>query len=154
MGIYQYSLVYAYFFPRKQRAPKGSWLTFGATAANRCSAAGNRYMKGMNTLTTQEYAAQNYRFLNRQQAMLFISHGARLMDCYVSHNALTDEYNMVYVFEKNKENDALLARFRSYELSWGNHIIEFEGPPAIIIKNRRTSAASVSNRTPLSLYSQ
>ncbi len=97
-------------------------------------------LKGMNILTTQEYAVQNYRFLNRQQAMLFISHGARLMDCYVSHNALTGEYNMVYVFEKNKENDALLASFRNYELTWGDHVIEFEGPPAIIVKGRRAAA--------------
>ena len=85
-------------------------------------------------MTLEEYAKSNYRFLNRYQAMLFLSHGVPLIGCYVSYEQCKDEHNLVYVFEKNSQNEALLARFRNYDLNWGDHIIAFSSAPSIIIK--------------------
>lgn len=86
-------------------------------------------------MTIEEYAKSNYRFLNRYQAMLFISNGAKLEGCYVSYDKNKDEHNMIYVFEKNKENEELLIRFRNYDLKWGDNIIEFTSSnPGVVIR--------------------
>lgn len=85
-------------------------------------------------LTIEEYAKSNYKFLNRHQAMLFISHGAKLAGAYVSYDKVKDAHNLVYVFEKNDENEELLNKFRKYELGWGDNIIEFNLSPALIEK--------------------
>lgn len=85
-------------------------------------------------LTIEEYAKSNYKFLNRYQAMLFVSHGVQMKGTYVSHNKDTDEYKFVYVFEKNDETKELLNKFRNYELDWGDNIIEFELSPTLIEK--------------------
>ena len=82
----------------------------------------------------KEYAKSNYKFLNRYQAMLFVSHGIQMKGTYVSHDKKTDEYKFVYVFEKNDETKELLNKFRNYELRWGNNIIEFELSPTLIQK--------------------
>lgn len=66
--------------------------------------------------------------------MLFISNGIEMKGTYISHNKNTDEYNMVYVFEKNKETLDMLGKFRSYELNWGNNVIEFELKPTLVEK--------------------
>lgn len=76
-------------------------------------------------MTLEEYAKSNYRFLNRYQAMLFLSHGVPLIGCYVSYDRHKDDHNLVYVFEKNNRNEALLARFRNYDLDWGEQVIDF-----------------------------
>lgn len=83
-------------------------------------------------MTLEEYAKSNYKFLNRYQAMLFISNGIQMKGAYVSHNKSSDTYNLVYVFEKNEETERLLDKFRNYDLSWGDNIIEFNFSPAII----------------------
>lgn len=85
-------------------------------------------------MTIEEYAKSNYKFLNRHQAMLFISHGANLAGVYVSHDKIKDAYNLVYVFEKNDENAKLLDKFRKYELDWGDNVIEFNLSPTFIEK--------------------
>lgn len=85
-------------------------------------------------MTIEEYAKSNYKFLNRYQAMLFVSHGVQMKGAYVSHDKNTDEYKFVYVFEKNDETKELLNKFRNYELSWGNNILEFELSPTLIEK--------------------
>lgn len=85
-------------------------------------------------MTIEEYAKSNYKFLNRYQAMLFVSHGIQMKGTYVSHDKKTDEYKFVYVFEKNDETKELLNKFRNYELRWGNNIIEFELSPTLIQK--------------------
>ncbi len=77
-------------------------------------------------MTLEEYAKSNYRFLNQYQAMLFISNGAEIKGTYVSHNSKNDEYKMVYVFEKNAENENLLMKFRNHNLIWGDNVIKFE----------------------------
>ena len=76
-------------------------------------------------MTLEEYAKSNMRFLNRYQSMLFISNGAKMIGSYVTINK-EGEYNMVYVFEKNKFNEDLLAKFRNRELIWGENVIKFE----------------------------
>lgn len=76
-------------------------------------------------MTLEEYAKSNFRFLNRHQAMLFLSHGVPLVGCYVSYDKRKDDHNLVYVFEKNKQTEDLLIRFRNYSLKWGEQIIEF-----------------------------
>lgn len=86
-------------------------------------------------MTIEEYARSNYRFLNRYQAMLFLSHGVPMIGCYVSYDKARDEHNLVYVFEKNCRNEELLSRFRNYQLHWGEHVIEFTSHPAIIVNN-------------------
>ena len=53
---------------------------------------------------------------------------------YVSHDKKDDKYNLVYIFEKNKETEELLNKFRNYELEWGDNIIEFELSPTLIEK--------------------
>lgn len=76
-------------------------------------------------MTLEQYAKSNFRFLNLYQSMLFISNGADMKGTYVTVNK-DGEHNMVYVFEKNKQNEELLAKFRSRELTWGNNVIKFE----------------------------
>ena len=85
-------------------------------------------------MTIEEYAKSNYKFLNRYQAMLFISHGVQMKGAYVSHDKKDDKYNLIYVFEKNEETEELLNKFRNYELEWGDNIIEFELYPTFIEK--------------------
>lgn len=85
-------------------------------------------------MTIEEYAKSNYKFLNRYQAMLFISHGVQMKGAYVSHDKKDGKYNLVYIFEKNKETEELLNKFRNYELEWGDNIIEFELSPTLIEK--------------------
>ncbi len=85
-------------------------------------------------MTIEEYAKSNYKFLNRYQAMLFISHGAKMDGAYVSYDKGKDAHNLVYVFEKNAENEELLNKFRRHELDWGDNIIEFNLSPALIEK--------------------
>ena len=46
----------------------------------------------------------------------------------------TDEYRFVYVFEKNEVTKELLNRFRNYELSWGDNVLEFDLSPTLIEK--------------------
>lgn len=53
---------------------------------------------------------------------------------YVSHDKRTDEYRFVYVFEKNEVTKELLNRFRNYELSWGDNVLEFDLSPTLIEK--------------------
>lgn len=76
-------------------------------------------------MTLEEYAKSNYRFLNFYQSMLFISNYAEIKGTYVTVNK-DGQYNMVYVFEKNKYNEELLTKFRNRELTWGNNVIKFE----------------------------
>lgn len=90
--------------------------------------------KGNNILTIEEYAKSNYKFLNRLQAMLFISHGVPMKGAYVSYDKKTDTHNLVYVFEKNEQNKELLNKFKSYELDWGDNVIEFDFSPTLIEK--------------------
>lgn len=76
-------------------------------------------------MTLEQYAKSNFRFLNRYQSMLFISNFADMKGTYVTVDK-NGEYNMVYVFEKNKFNEDLLIKFRNKELTWGENIITFE----------------------------
>ena len=85
-------------------------------------------------MTIEEYAKSNYKFLNRYQAMLFVSHGVQMKGVYVSHDKRTDEYRFVYVFEKNEVTKELLNRFRNYEFSWGDNVLEFDLSPTLIEK--------------------
>lgn len=66
--------------------------------------------------------------------MLFISHVIQMKGAYVSHDKKNDQYNLIYVFEKNRETEELLNKFRNYELDWRNNIIEFELSPTLIEK--------------------
>lgn len=66
--------------------------------------------------------------------MLFISHGAKLAGAYVSYDKNKDTHHLVYVFEKNEENEKLLDKFRKYELGWGDNVIEFNLSPTFIEK--------------------
>lgn len=66
--------------------------------------------------------------------MLFISHGIQMKGAYVSYDKKNDQYNLIYVFEKNRETEELLNKFRNYELDWRNNIIEFELSPTLIEK--------------------
>lgn len=93
-----------------------------------------RFLERIFVLTIEEYAKSNYKFLNRLQAMLFISHNVEMKGVYVSHDKKSGQYNLVYVFEKNKENEELLNKFRNYELDWGDNVLEFEFSPTLIEK--------------------
>lgn len=57
--------------------------------------------------------------------MLFISNNSQMKGSYVTLNK-EGQYNMVYVFEKNKTNEDLLTKFRKRELTWGSNVIKFE----------------------------
>ena len=76
-------------------------------------------------MTLEQYAKSNFRFLDIYQSMLFISNGAEMKGTYVSLNK-NGEYNMVYVFEKNKFNEDLLTLYHQKKLTWGNNVIIFE----------------------------
>lgn len=74
---------------------------------------------------TKDYGFPVFRFLNAHQVMLFVSHGVKPIDNYVSIDK-KGEYSLVYVFERDKA-ELLLEDFRQRKLGIGEYVVRYNG---------------------------
>lgn len=69
----------------------------------------------------KDYQVPIVRILNQFQVILYISHGLKPIDVYVSKNT-NDDYKLVYVFDR-EQSQILFNKFRNHELEIGSAIV-------------------------------
>lgn len=72
-------------------------------------------------MTLKEYSTPVVRILNPWQVMLYLSHGLKPIDIYVSGDNKSDA-KIVYVFDRDKSHE-LFVRFRNHTLDFGVNVV-------------------------------